>query len=187
MDQITAKADASKTWAKASEGQAQCVLVDVINLGMHPESYMGGPTRMTHKCALIWQIDEINPDTMKPFEMSKEFTVSMSEKANLRKFLGMWRGKTYSDEEALEKGAPLHLLYAVNGFMQIEHKQSKSNPERSYATIVSVTPLPKGMKKMEPLEYTRSDHWKEKIKQYEVADENDFPQPPDDDTDELPF
>lgn len=140
---------------------------------------------MVHKCALVWQIDEVNPDTSKPFEMSKEFTVSMAEKANLRKFLGMWRGKSYTDEEATE-GAPLHKLYAVNGLMQIEHKQSKSNPDRSYANIVSVTPLPKSMKKMTPGEYTRSEHWKDKIKTVQMADENDYP-PPLDDDDDLPF
>lgn len=186
MDQITARAEPLKPWSKASEGQAQCVLVDVIDLGMQQTTYMGGPPKMQHKCALVWQIEEINPDTGKPFEMSKEFTVSMGELANLRKFLGMWRGKSYSDAEAAE-GAPLHKLYAVNGLMQIEHKQSKSNPERSYATIVSVTPLPKNMQKIHPNEYNRSEHWKEKIKTYQSADENDFPPPIEDETDDLPF
>lgn len=184
MDQITAKSDGSKTWAKAPEGQSQCVLVDVINLGMQSVSYMGGPTKMVHKCALVWQIDEINPDTQKPFEMSKEFTVSMAEKANLRKFLGMWRGKSYTDEEAIEKGAPLHLLEGVNGLMQIEHKQSKTNPDRTYANIVSVTPLPKGMEKRTALEYTRSEHWNEKISQ---PHSEDMPSALEDDTDDLPF
>lgn len=186
MDQITAKSDGSKTWAKASEGQHQCVLVDVIDLGMQQESYMGGPPKMVHKCALVWQIEEINPDTSNPFEMSKEFTVSMGEKANLRKFLGVWRGKSYTDAEATE-GAPLHKLYAINGLMGIEHKQSKSNPERTYANVLSVSPLPKAMQKIQPNEYVRSDHWKEKIKAYQVADENDFPPPMDDDDDSLPF
>lgn len=183
MDQITARADKSASWAKATEGQAQCVLVDVINLGIHQESYMGGPPKMTHKCALVWQIDEVNPDTGKRFEMSKEFTVSMSEKANLRKFLGMWRGKSYTDEEAME-GAPLHKLYAVNGLMQIEHKQSKSNPDRTYANIVSVTGLPKSMKKLEPQEYARSEHWKEKIN---APQEEEMPGALQDDDDDLPF
>jgi hypothetical protein len=173
MDQIIAKAEPTRTWAKASEGQVQCVLVDVIDLGMQQESYMGGPPKLKHKCALVWQIDEINPDTGKRFEMSKEFTVSMDEKANLRKFLGIWRGKSYTDEQAAE-GAPLHKLYGVNGLMQIEHKQSKANPDRTYAQIVSVTQLPKGMAKLEPgQDYERSEHWSKKLAA--AQDDDDTP------------
>lgn len=185
MDNIVAKSDGSKSWAKAPEGQSQCVLVDVINLGMQPVSYMGGPTKMVHKCALVWQIEEANPDTGKPFEMSKEFTVSMNEKANLRKFLGVWRGKSYSEEEALE-GAPLQKLAGVNGLMQIEHKQSKTNPDRSYANIMSVTLLPKNTTKIGALDYVRSDHWLEKIAQ--PQHEEEMPSAlQDDEDDSLPF
>lgn len=186
VDQIIAKADALKPWAKASEGSVQCVLVDVIDLGMQQESYMGGPVKLVHKCALVWQIDEINPDTGKRFEMSKEFTVSMGEKANLRKFLGAWRGKTYTDAEAAE-GAPLHKLYGVNGIMAIEHKQSKANPDRTYAAIVSVSPLLKGMAKLAPgQDYERSEHWSKKLA---AAVDDDAP-PPDESgafDDDLPF
>lgn len=190
MDEITAKAEPLKPWPKASEGSVQCTLVDVIDLGMQHESYMGEPVKLVHKCALVWQIDEVNPDTSKPFEMSKEFTVSMGAKANLRKFLGVWRGKSYTDEQATE-GAPLHKLYGVNGIMQIEHKQSKANPDRTYAQIVSVTPLIKGMTKIEPTPgYERSKHWAEKLA---LATDDDDSPPPDesgsfeDSSDEIPF
>jgi hypothetical protein len=189
LDEITAKAEPSKPWAKASEGQAQCVLVDVIDLGMQMEQYMNEAPKAVHKCALVWQIDEVNPDTGKPFEMNKEFTVSMGGKANLRKFLGVWRGKTYTDAEATE-GAPLHKLYGVNGLMQIEHKQSKQNPERTYAQIVSVTTLPKSMGKIKPTDdYERSAHWAEKLAK--AVDDDDAP-PPDEngqfeDANDLPF
>lgn len=187
MDAIIAKAEILKPWAKASEGTVQCVLVDVIDLGLHMESFQGGPMKQKHKCALVWQIDEINPDTEKRFEMSKEFTVSMNENANLRKFLGLWRGKSYTDDQAAE-GAPLHKMYGVNGVMQIEHQQSKSNPERTYARIVSVTPLLRSMAKMEPSEdYVRSDHWAKKLA---TAVDDDGPPPSNEGwegADDLPF
>jgi hypothetical protein len=187
MDTIVAKSEPTRTWAKAPEGSHRCVLVDVIDLGLQQESYMGGPVKLVHKCALVWQIDAINPDTQKPFEMSKEFTVSMGEKANLRKFLGIWRGKSYTDAEAAE-GAPLHKLYGVNGIMQIEHKQSKSNPDRTYAAIVSVTAAPKGMEKIAPgQDYERSEHWSEKLaKAVDDGEGDPGPAYPGDD-DSLPF
>jgi hypothetical protein len=189
MDQIVAKADPQKAWAKAPEGSHIAVLVDVIDLGMRSETFPGQAPRMVHKCALVWQIDEVNPDTGKRFEMSKEFTVSMGEKANLRKFLSTWRGRSYTDAEAAE-GAPLHKLYAVNGLMQIEHKQSKSNPDRTYANIVSVVALPKNVQKIAPDGYERSEHWKEKIAkpQDPGPDENGYPSDWDDSSDDsLPF
>lgn len=162
MDQIIARDEGQKEWAKPDEGQHQCVLVDVIDLGYHEKSFQGVSKGLAQKCALVFQIDSLNPDTGRRFEPSQEFWVSMYESANLRKFLETWRGKSYSDDEA-KKGAPLHLLEGVNGLMQIEHKPSKANPSRIYANIVSVTPLPKSMQKLTAQNYKRSEHWAKKI------------------------
>jgi hypothetical protein len=85
---------------------------------------------------------KINPETGKPFEISERFTVSMGEKANLRKFLGQWRGKTYTNAEA-EEGAPLHKLEGVNALVQIGHNTSEATG-KTYANIISIMPLPKG-------------------------------------------
>ncbi len=189
MDQIVARGGDTKEWAKAPEGQHQGVLVDVIDLKMHPNVYQGVTKGEVHKCALVFQIDEVNPDTGRRFELSRDFTVSMNEKANLRKFLGMWRGKSYTEAEA-EEGAPLHKLEGVNALIQVEHKQSKANPERSYANIVSVTGLPKGMQKISPLDYARSEHWAAKVGHDfapAVVDADDFPAALTDEDDDLPF
>jgi hypothetical protein len=189
MDQVTARGSDQKEWAKAPEGQHQGVLVDVIDLKMHPNVYMGVQKGMVHKCALVFQIDEINPDTGKRFELSRDFTVSMGEKANLRKFLGVWRGKSYTDQEA-EEGAPLHKLEGVNALIQVEHKQSKSNPDRSYANIVSVTGIPKGLAKIAPKDYERSEHWAKKIGESDRPADvsfDDFPAALEDGDDDLPF
>jgi hypothetical protein len=162
MDQIIARDEPQKEWAKPSEGQHQCVLVDVIDLGYHEIEFQGKSKGLKQKCALVFQIDEVNPDTNRRFEPSQQFTVSMYEMANLRKFLETWRGKSYSDAEA-EEGAPLHKLEGVNGLMQIEHKPGKANPKRVYANIVSVTPLPKAMRKIAPEKYVRAEFWQTKM------------------------
>jgi hypothetical protein len=162
MDQITARDEPQKEWAKPEEGQHQCVLVDVIDLGFHEVEFQGKSKGLKQKCAFVFQIPDINPDTGRRFEPSQEFTVSMYEMANLRKFLETWRGKSYTEAEA-EAGAPLHKMEGVNGLMQIEHKPSKANPKRIYANIVSVTPLPKAMERISALNYKRSEHWAKKI------------------------
>jgi hypothetical protein len=185
MDPITAKAAPQRDFAKPPEGQHQGVLVDVIDLGMQPNTFNGQTNGFVHKCALVWQIDAINSETSKPFEVSKEFTVSMGEKANLRKFLGQWRGKSYSDAEA-EAGAPLHKLYGINAMLAVEHKQSKANPDRSYVNILSATALHKSAEKLEPLDYKRADWWKDKVGKQEPPPPSDDDAPADD-ADDLPF
>lgn len=127
----------------------------------------------------MFQLDEVNPETAKRFEIAREFQVTMFKKANLRIFLEQWRGKSYTEEQ-VEAGAPLHALYGVNGLMQIEHKQSVSNPDRTYSNIVSISALPKAMVKIEPLDYKRSDHWAGKKG---ITHEQAFPPPPEPDED----
>ncbi len=184
MDQIIAKDEPQKEWARPSEGQHQCVLVDLIDLGYHEAVFQGVSKGFKQRCAFVFQIEEVNPDTGKRFEPSQEFTVSMYEMANLRKFLETWRGKSYTEGEAQE-GAPLHRLAGVNGLMQIEHKPSKANPKKIYANIVSVTPLPKSMLKIAPTNYARSDHWAKRIAVGNGEDSNGKPQEQQDD--DLPF
>jgi hypothetical protein len=183
MDTIIARDEPQAEWAKPTEGQHQCVLVDVIDLGFHEVEFGGKSKGLKQKCALVFQIDETNPDTGRRHEISQRFTVSMYEMANLRKFLEAWRGKSYTEAEA-EAGAPLHKMAGVNGLMQIEHKPAKSNPKKIYANIVSVTPLPKAMGKIAPEKYVRSDHWEKAKAAPQDAGNNSAPQQDDDD---LPF
>jgi hypothetical protein len=183
-DTITAKAQPERSFVKAPEGQHQSVCVDVVDLGMHEQFWDGKSKGKVHKCAVVFQVDTVNPETRKRYEISQQFTVSMGEKATLRKFLGAWRGKTYSDAEA-EAGVPLDKLEGVNGLMQIEHQASKRDPERIYANIVSLTPLPKGMQKIAAEDYTRDEYWKERIKLPEPEAPSNDGEEPDDDS--LPF
>lgn len=161
-DQIVAKSE-SASFTPPPEGQLQAVCVDVIDLGENVEQYLTKPPKIAHKGALVWQLNEENPDTGKRWEVSKEFTISMNEKANLRKILGTWRGKSYTDAEAAE-GAPLHKLEGVNCLIQVEHKTSGSG--KVYANVISVTSCPKQLPKMSPLHYERSEWWATKKAEY---------------------
>lgn len=151
-DQIVAKDESTGSY-RAPEGQFLAVAVDIIDLGMIENAQFG---KLQHKCALVFQIDEINPDTKKRYEIAERFTVSMNEKARLRQFLGSWRGKAYSDEEARE-GAPLHKLVGVPALIQIGHNQGGNG--KTYANILSIMKAPKGTT-LPVEEYTRSPHWK---------------------------
>lgn len=75
-----------------------------------------------------------------PFVISKEYTLSLGEKANLRKDLESWRGKKFSEDEA--KGFDICKLLGKECMLSIVHTESKGN---IYANIGNISGLAKGM------------------------------------------
>ena len=93
-------------------GPAVCV--DVIDLGELPTAWGPKP-----KIELRWQLDEINPETQKPFQVRARFTNSLHEKAILRQTLETWRARKFTAEEL--KGWDLEKLIGVCAQVQIIH------------------------------------------------------------------
>jgi hypothetical protein len=153
-------------FAPLPEGSYIGVCVDVIDLGSKLEQYQANPPKIVPKVAIVFQVAENNPDTGKPFEVHVEKTVSFHEHAGLRDFLGRWRGKTYTEQEAA-RGIPLHKLEGVNAMLIVEHKTSAAG--RIYARITNIAPAAKGSMKLEPSNYTRAEFWTKKKTEYQVA------------------
>jgi hypothetical protein len=78
-----------------------------------------------------------------PLVISKEFTLSMHEKGNLRKTLASWRGKDFSEDEA--KSFDVTKLIGAPCMLNIIHKPSKKNASVIYEEIGSISPMPKGI------------------------------------------
>lgn len=120
----------------------------MLEIGTVQESFLGSEPRAMHKVRIGWELPEerkvFNPEKgEQPFVISKEFTLSMNEKANLRKYLEAWRGKGFSEDEA--KAFDITKLIGVPCLLNIIHKPSKDG-QRIYADIASIMPLPKKMK-----------------------------------------
>lgn len=77
-----------------------------------------------------------------PHVISKEFTLSLHEKATLRAFLKNWRGQDFTEEEA--KSFDIEKLIGAPCMLNITHKKSKDGT-KTYAEIGSVSKLPKGL------------------------------------------
>ena len=206
-DHVTAKQTGGEQYKPHPEGGYPSVCVDVIDLGERVDTYMGpgsghGKTSIQHRAALCYATGERREDG-ELFIVSREFTVSMGDKANLRRFLEDWRGRKYTPAQ-LEEGAPLHKLAGQPGFIWIEHKPSKSNPDRVYANIRQITPLPKGVEPPVIEKYERPAYWAEKkagyaegLAKYRAAlvpahagaagEDDDFPPPAEPEDDDLPF
>lgn len=118
----------------------------MIEIGTVKESILGVEKMLT-KVRIGWELPterrvfkEENGE--QPFVISKEFTLSMNEKSNLRKSLESWRGKGFSEDEA--KAFDITKLLGAACMINIIHKPSKDGT-RTYEEIAGVMPMPKGM------------------------------------------
>lgn len=117
----------------------------MVQIGTIEESFQGKPKKL-HKVRITWEL----PTELKVFKeengeqphvISKEFTLSMNEKAILRKFLEGWRGRTFSEEEC--ERFDITVLLGKPCMLSIIHKTSSN--KNVYAEISSISAVPKGM------------------------------------------
>ncbi|HEX7906210.1 MAG TPA: hypothetical protein VF487_20190 [Chitinophagaceae bacterium] len=120
----------------------------MIEIGTVEEVIMG-QTKTLSKVRIGWELPEETrvfkeENGEQPFVISQEFTLSLNEKANLRKMLASWRGKDFTEEEA--KSFDVSKLIGVPCMLNVIHKPSKTDPTKIYEQIGSVSPLPKSVK-----------------------------------------
>lgn len=85
-------------------------------------------------------------DEPKPFVITQEYTLSMGEKANLRKIIEGVLGKSFTNDEA--NHFDVESLLGQACLINIKHKVSKAGNER--AEIASASPLMEGQDAKEP-------------------------------------
>lgn len=82
---------------------------------------------------------------MMPLTISKSYTLSLHEKAGLRKDLAAWRGKDFTEEEA--KAFDVSKL--INAYCMLNITTSENNG-KTYTNIAGITPLPQALKNAKP-------------------------------------
>jgi hypothetical protein len=80
-----------------------------------------------------------------PLTISKTYTLSLHEKAGLRKDLAAWRGRDFTEEEA--KAFDVSKL--VNAYCMVNVTTSENNG-KTYTNIAGITPLPQALKNAKP-------------------------------------
>lgn len=119
----------------------------------------------SHKVRLTWETPDETHDFGKgqqPFSISKEFTLSMNEKATLRKMLESWRGKAFTEEEA--KRFDITKLLGKPCMLNVIHKKSQTG--KDYAEISSISALPKSFEcppQVNPTQVLSFDEWNESV------------------------
>jgi len=116
----------------------------IIDLGTQKSEYMG-QVKYLHKLMVGWEIhgmhDDGTPIKMKdgrPFAIFKNYTLSWSEKANLRLDLQSWRGRAFTQEE-MRRFDLKNVLGAWCMLNVIERSGQNGN---TYSNVDGVTPVP---------------------------------------------
>ena len=119
------------------------VLYGLIDLGTQ---YSEMFNNHQHKVMLIWELPgeriEIDGED-KPKVISKEYTLSLGEKANLRNDLVSWRGRDFTPQELIR--FDISTIMGACCQLNIIHKVSKKG--RTYAVISGIMPLGKNVQK----------------------------------------
>ena len=143
---IYAESQPTTTRLPAPAGNHFARCVSMIDLGHHSDSFDGKDKRV-HKCRFTFELpnelhtfsEEGGPE---PYLVSREFNLSLHEKASLRAFLQSWRGKPFTEAQASK--FDVSVLIGIPCMLNIIHVPSKDGT-RTYANISSVAPVAKGM------------------------------------------
>jgi len=116
----------------------------IVDLGTQKSEYMG-QVKYLHKIMLGWEIhgvdDQGQPIKMKdgrPFAIFKNYTLSWSEKANLRLDLQSWRGKAFTQEEMRR----FDLKTVLGAFCMLNIIERAGQDGKSYTNVAGVSPVP---------------------------------------------
>ena len=126
----------------------------LIDLGTQLTSGQYGEKNQ-HKIRIGWELfgeDEagqpltvmVNGREM-PLTISKSYTMSLHEKASLRKDLAAWRGKDFTEEEA--RGFDVSKL--VGAYCMVNAVNSETNG-KTYTNVAGLTPLPGALRNVKP-------------------------------------
>lgn len=116
----------------------------IIDMGTQTTEYMGEP-KIQRKVMLGWEVfvtgDDGKLQRMKDgrlFAMFKKYTLSWSEKANLRNDLQAWRGKPFSTEEMRR----FDLKNVLGAWCMLNVIERPGKDGRNYVNIDGITPVP---------------------------------------------
>lgn len=126
-------------------GNHVAICYEMIHVGTVTK-LIQGDMKTLNEVRLTWEVgDEMREfdGVSKPMVISKEYTLSMNPKANLRKDLDSWRGVAFTEDEA--KAFDVTKLIGVACMVNVIHKTVSNG--NTYANISGITPLHKSMEK----------------------------------------
>ena len=121
---------------QAPEGNHVARCVGIVDIGTHHGEYQGAPT-VRNQIIVRWELPyetDIFEGQEKPLIVSKFYTNSLSEKANLRRDLESWRSRSFTTEELMK--------FDLMAILDKPCAVSVVHSENGKAKVVSVAALP---------------------------------------------
>jgi hypothetical protein len=146
---LTAKDPGGTGYDPPSEGVFQAVCYGIYDLG---NQFSEKWNKTAHRVLITWETPEQRIDVEKdgktinlPRAISKEYTLSLHSKAQLRKDLETWRGRKFTKEEL--DGFDLQNILKANCMIQIMHSTKDG---KTYANVAAIMPLMKNVPRLQP-------------------------------------
>jgi hypothetical protein len=141
---ILAKENSGKDFKKVPPGAHFAICNMVVDVGLQ-EGYQKKPQ---HKIYLRWEVpdervsyEKDGNTTEGPCSIGRFYTLSLSEKANLRKDLENWRGRTFTADEL--KGFDIESVLGKPCQIMVTHE---TDGPKTYANITGVMGVSKDQK-----------------------------------------
>lgn len=145
---LVAKADEGSSFIPVPPGMHLARCYRIVDLGTQESTYMGN-VKQVHRVMFQFEVHsedaQGNPLVTSggdPMTVSKTFTVSLADKATLRKDLETWRGKPFTAEE--KNG--FELKNVLGQWAMITVSENESNG-KTYTNIANINPVPATIKK----------------------------------------
>lgn len=140
------------TYTPCPAGSYLARCVRLVDLGTQTTDYQG-EAKTAHKVLIAFEVldTDTRRDDGEPFVLSKRYTLSLHEKAALRKELASWRGRDFTPDEL--RGFDLKNVLGQACFISVVET---TKGDRTYSNIASIMKPPKGMQApagTEPLLY----------------------------------
>lgn len=141
-------------------------LYSIVEIGHVPNDFPGKEGTFVHEVRMTWELPNEMRDfdgKQKPMVIGGKYTISMYEKANLRKVVdGMLGGLSEEDVETFN----IKSLLGTACLLQTGQRTSKAG--NKYAYVISTSQLPEGLKAPQPfndeqyLDYS-ADGWSDEV------------------------
>jgi hypothetical protein len=153
----------------AQEGPHIGVVVDVIDRGVVKHVEYGAKPMVD----IVWQVEEVDPETGRRFELSRRFNNSLNEKAALAPVVEALLGRSIEPAERRPLGYDLEKLLGMSCQLEVIHQPGKKGGV--FARVKKCMRLAKGMKPLKSDgQYTRGPMADEKPSHTEPADDGEL-------------
>ena len=146
---LTAKDSGGGSFTPVPPGMHLARCYRIVDTGTQKTEYQG-QVKHLQKVMIQFEVhgedDNGNPLVTakgEPMSISKNFTLSLAEKATLRKDLQAWRGRDFTADEL--RG--FELKNVLGAWAMITAAKSVGNNGKDYTNIVSINPVPVAIKK----------------------------------------